>query len=113
MKKLMTVLAIAGTFYAGTLKAQTDGGVADTASSSFIANASAGGMKEVQTGKLAESKGQSSSARGITQEDSIEYFKPAGPIPANPKAADSSSTGQSVRRQWSDSRQPGQRTARC
>ena len=64
----MTVLVVAGALYANVSKAQTDKTQnddmqMDTVSTNFIMKASVGGMKEVETGKLAETKGQSSSIR--------------------------------------------------
>jgi len=62
----MTVLAVAGTFYFTTAKAQaTSDAQRDTVAMNFIMNASTGGMKEVNTGKLAEKKAQNSSVKAF------------------------------------------------
>lgn len=62
----MAVLAVTGTFYFNAANAQsTVNGQADTVANNFIMNASQGGMKEVNTGKLAETKAQSSDLKSF------------------------------------------------
>jgi putative membrane protein len=63
MKKLMTLLVIAGAFTIQSTKAQTAS--PDTATLNFVTAATKGGLKEVKTGKLAVSKGKSPSVKAF------------------------------------------------
>jgi putative membrane protein len=66
MRKLMTLLAIAAVCCGCPALAQTNtSAAADTAVVNFVQNAAKGGMMEVASGKLAQTKGKSADVRNF------------------------------------------------